>query len=1179
MVGSIIVNALIQAGTFTFAAASTAALATAAAINFAVSFVVSRAFAPKFDANQNTNNREQVPPSADNTVPIVYGDAYLGGTFVDACLSQDQKVMYYVMALSNVSPNGQFTFDRTKFYYGGRLMTFDATDTTKVVSLTDDAGNVDTKIFNKLYINLFTADTSGNITGANTGLMPWQIMGASSPSSFYNDHLVPAAQQWPSTGRRMNGLAFAIIALYYSADSGTTSLQPITFKVKQALNGTGVAKPGDVWYDYMTNDLYGAAVDAAYVDSSTATALNTYSDQTITYTPSGGGSATQARYRINGVLTGNVSCLENVDRILVSCDSWMTYNAASGQWSVVINKAESPSFAFSDSNIVGEIRVSATDITQSVNQIEARFPFKENKDQSNFVFIETPSNLLYPNEPVNKSSVTYDLVNDSVQAQYLANRVLEQAREDLIVSFNTTYYGIQVDAGDVVSVTNSDYGWSAKLFRVMKVNEVSLADGSLGARVELSEYSAAVYDDAGITQYTPVPNSGLPAPQFFGALSTPIVSASYPSVAVPSFDVQVTVPATGSVTYMELYYTTTATPLDSDWYLLSTVTQTNGEIYTPGITFTFLNQILPANTYYFAYVVGNSLGRSGRSTQSAAFVWSPTATAGPTGPTGSFGPTGPTGTTGSTGPAATLSAIAYLYQWATATPGNPNGTSTFDWSTGTNGSYTGGNGWSTTIPANPGTPGIYLWVASKAVTATAPATTTTVSWTSGFSVVASSGNGVDGVKSTKVSVYQWALTIPSISGTSTYTWSTQSFTPVPSGWTTSSSSSPSPGYTLWEASVQISDSASATTTSINWTTSSILAVGYAGTTGSAGASARLMYARIAGNPTPVSGTVTVSGDNRPSGAAGAAVWGASFNVTWYANDPDPSSNDSLYQADGVYDGTNTAWSTPYISSLKVGQLSAVSTNTGSLTVTGDLTMGTLGTIKGGQTAYNTGTGYFIGYSGGAYKFSIGDPSTYYLTWDGSTLNLSGQARFSYNNSTVSYVTLGLDSNLSAARVFRTGATILPPLYVYDTSTGSNSAATWIYSSSDSTTLTVQSAGSPVAALNASTSSTSTVAVRASTGNIEGNATIRSTGINVPTSGSGCELAFFSGSGYIVSYNRTSSAALPFTILSSSTTLGGTTNVPGTSSAAGSVGQIAWDASYIYVCVATNSWRRVALSTF
>jgi hypothetical protein len=37
--------------------------------------------------------------------------------------------------------------------------------------------------------------------------------------------------------------------------------------------------------------------------------------------------------------------------------------------------------------------------------------------------------------------------------------------------------------------------------------------------------------------------------------------------------------------------------------------------------------------------------------------------------------------------------------------------------------------------------------------------------------------------------------------------------------------------------------------------------------------------------------------------------------------------------------------------------------------------------------------------------------------------------------------------------------------------------------------------------------------------------------------------------------------------------------PATSSGAGSAGQIAWDSSYLYVCTSTNTWKRVALSSF
>jgi len=601
---------------------TTAGMAAAFAINFAVSMIVTRVFGQDQQGPQDSGTREQVPPSNTNAIPVVYGDAYLGGTFVDAILSTDQQCMYYVMAISCISPNGQFTFDTTDMYYGDRKITFDTTDQAKVVSLTDEAGNVDDKIFGRLYIGLYTSNQAGVITNVN-----WY-----SPSYVLAENFagksIPADLVWPSSGRQMNGLAFAIIRLEYDQEAGTTSLQPITFKVKHSLFGTGVAKPGDVWADYISNMQYGAAVASANVDVDSAIALNNYSDQLITFNTYSGPSSTQARYRINGVLDAGQTVLSNLDKIMTCCDSWMAYNAASGKWSVVVNKSETPVYSFDDDNIIGEIRVSATDITQSINQIEAKFPNSEARDQPDFVNLSTPSSLLYPNEPVNKYSVNYDLVNNSVQAQYLANRILEQAREDLIVSFNTTYYGIQVDAGAVVSVTNSDYGWTNKLFRVVKVNEASLPDGSLGARLELSEYSAAVYDDFNITQYAPVPNSDIPSVSYFSSLSAPVVVANNPSSYIPNFNVQVVIPTTGRVTYIILYYTTSSSPSATDWKQLAIAQNIDGAPFVPSSNYVFANQVLPtganpSETYYFSYIVSNPEAQSTRSPMSFPFTWSP----------------------------------------------------------------------------------------------------------------------------------------------------------------------------------------------------------------------------------------------------------------------------------------------------------------------------------------------------------------------------------------------------------------------------------------------------------------------------------------------------------------------------------------------------------------------------
>ena len=38
-------------------------------------------------------------------------------------------------------------------------------------------------------------------------------------------------------------------------------------------------------------------------------------------------------------------------------------------------------------------------------------------------------------------------------------------------------------------------------------------------------------------------------------------------------------------------------------------------------------------------------------------------------------------------------------------------------------------------------------------------------------------------------------------------------------------------------------------------------------------------------------------------------------------------------------------------------------------------------------------------------------------------------------------------------------------------------------------------------------------------------------------------------------------------------------VPATATASGSPGQFAYDTSYLYICIATNTWMRVAIATF
>ena len=77
--------------------------------------------------------------------------------------------------------------------------------------------------------------------------------------------------------------------------------------------------------------------------------------------------------------------------------------------------------------------------------------------------------------------------------------------------------------------------------------------------------------------------------------------------------------------------------------------------------------------------------------------------------------------------------------------------------------------------------------------------------------------------------------------------------------------------------------------------------------------------------------------------------------------------------------------------INVATLSAIAADLGTITA-GNITLDTSGYIKGGQTAYNTGTGFFLGYDTDAYKFSLGVSTGSYLIWNGINLEISGKIK-------------------------------------------------------------------------------------------------------------------------------------------------------------------------------------------
>ena len=616
-IGLTIATALVTAG---YLSATYVAI-TAFAINMLVATIVTKAFAnnPSYDngisgGSPNPGNRQQVAPATDNKLPVVYGSSYVGGTVTDLSISENNQELYYVLSICEVTnTNSGQTADTITFgdiYFGGKKVIFQENGYTVDSLLDESTGVYDTTVKDRIQFFLYNNGSDSPVNSTQSAISVMQTSGL--------------VYTWDNT-KLMTNCAFAILHLTYSQSANIRGIEQTKFQVTNSRTDTG-----DCFYDYFINTRYGCAIASNQINTDTLDALTTYSNENFTYIPYSGGYATQPRFKFNGTLDTKSTVMDNLQLMANCCDCLIKYNEITAQWGVIVQNPDYTTVMdINDSNMISAIQITPLDIASSYNVVEVKFPDETNQDafnSSTFDLAQIDPALLYPNEPVNKVSISLPLVNNSVTAQYIGIRTIKAGREDLQLQVTVNFVGIQLDSGDIVSVTNSNYGWVDKPFRINKVVQQFADDGSIGVQLNMSEYNATVYDDYPITQFTPAPNTGIGDPTFFGIPIAPVVTALYPTATNPYFVVQVTTSSSGITQYAEVWYSAFTNPLQEQMYFAGTSEiQSNG---TPWDVNTVLPNItltnIPAGDWYFFSRMVNSIASSAYSPHSTLLQWRPT---------------------------------------------------------------------------------------------------------------------------------------------------------------------------------------------------------------------------------------------------------------------------------------------------------------------------------------------------------------------------------------------------------------------------------------------------------------------------------------------------------------------------------------------------------------------------
>lgn len=214
-------------------------------------------------------------------------------------------------------------------------------------------------------------------------------------------------------------------------------------------------------------------------------------------------------FTINGVIDTSKTVMENMNILAAACSSWVTFDVHEGKWSVVVNEAGASVASFTDSNIIGGINVTSSGIRELYNRVELQFPHKDLNDQVDTIVYEIPSGSRYPYEYPNTLNYQFDCINDPVQAEYLAAIQLKQSRVDKVIQFRTDFSKLGVKAGDLIDVTNSYYGYTSKLFRVLSIAEEDGEDGSILISITAFEYDSNVYSTSGLVRSQTTAKNGI----------------------------------------------------------------------------------------------------------------------------------------------------------------------------------------------------------------------------------------------------------------------------------------------------------------------------------------------------------------------------------------------------------------------------------------------------------------------------------------------------------------------------------------------------------------------------------------------------------------------------------------------------------------------------------------------
>ena len=455
---------------------------TGFAISKAVSWLAPKPEIPQFQQGQEATGVLLNKQSNNANIPVVYGTRLIGGVRVFLETSgSDNQYLYGALVLSEGEVNGI-----TKIYVEDKEVTFSGSFS--------DGGTVtsnDSRFGDTIQVQTFYGTDGQSASSLLSTLTNW------------------------TSNHKLSGLCYIAFRITWDADKyiGIPKIQALVQGRKvstynaSSVETTGVFTTNPAWclLDYLTNSRYGKGINIADIDIPSFYTASTIAETQVT--PYSGGSDINL-FDCNAVIDTGQKLIDNTRTLLKGMRGFLPY--AQGRYKLIIETTGSSVLTLNEDNIIGGIKVSSERKNEKYNRVQVNFINPDKNYQSDTIVYDTDHATLKTEDGgfLQEGVIDIPTITNPYQALEFGEIVLKRSRNNLGLELTVNYTAMNLAIGDIVAVTSSITGMSAKPFRVvgMAINP------SFEVALSLIEHQDAWYTFDEKIEVAVIPDTSFPNP-------------------------------------------------------------------------------------------------------------------------------------------------------------------------------------------------------------------------------------------------------------------------------------------------------------------------------------------------------------------------------------------------------------------------------------------------------------------------------------------------------------------------------------------------------------------------------------------------------------------------------------------------------------------------------------------